>query len=229
VRSSRELEWDGCVNARDLGGFPTPAGPTAYGVFVRSDNARKLTDAGWQAARDYGITTVLDLRSDPECAADPPDRDGFTHVRLSLMDHFDSDMGYRARILEQVADLEEAARHRVLYSQALDVDARRFAEVVRVLARAERGVLIHCLGGKDRTGLVAALLLRLVGVSVEAIDDDYVVSGARLPPPAVTPRGVMDTVLTELGDVGTYLLGAGVTPDELDRIERRLRPQVHDR
>ena len=59
MRSSRELEWDGCVNARDLGGFPTPAGPTAYGVFVRSDNARKLTDAGWQAARDYTMQRIM--------------------------------------------------------------------------------------------------------------------------------------------------------------------------
>ena len=229
MHSSRDLEWDGCVNARDLGGFPTPAGPTAYGVFVRSDNARKLTDAGWQAARDYGITTVLDLRSDPECTADPPDRDGFDHVRLSLMDHFDSDMDYRARILEQVADLDEAARHRVLYSQALDVDAPRFAEVVRVLADADGAVLIHCLGGKDRTGLITALLLRLVDVPVEEIDDDYVVSGTRLPPPAVTPRGVMDTVLAELGDVRAYLTAAGVEPDRLDRIVARLRPPVHDR
>ena len=228
MRSSRDLDWDGCVNVRDLGGFPTPAGPTAYGVFVRSDNARKLSDGGWRAALDYGITTVLDLRSDPECAADPPDRDGIAHMRLSLFDRFDGDLAYRAEILAQVAGLDDAARHRVLYSQALAVDAPRFAEVFRVLAAADGGVLIHCLGGKDRTGLLAALLLRLVGVPVEAIDDDYVVSGTRLPPPAVTPRGVMDVVLDQLGDVRAYLVAAGVAPGELDRIAERLRPQVHD-
>jgi hypothetical protein len=42
-RVPHDLAWDGCVNARDLGGFTTPAGTTAPGVFVRADNARKLT------------------------------------------------------------------------------------------------------------------------------------------------------------------------------------------
>lgn len=64
----RDLAWDGCLNARDLGGFTTPVGSTAFGVFVRSDNARNLTPAGWRAATEYGIRTVLDLRSDAECA-----------------------------------------------------------------------------------------------------------------------------------------------------------------
>jgi hypothetical protein len=219
---ARDLDWDGCVNVRDLGGLPTVHGATAFGAFVRADNARQLTDAGWRAAYDYGVRTVVDLRADPECAADPPPRAGFEHVRLSLFDTYDSDMDYRARVDASLAGLDRPARYRALYLQALDVDRGRFAEVVSVLADAEGCALFHCVGGKDRTGLVAALLLRLAGVPVETVEEDYVLSEARLPPPAETPRGVMDAVLSEVGDVRAYLRAAGVARERLDRIVRKL-------
>jgi hypothetical protein len=79
-------------------------------------------------------------------------RDGFDHVRLSLFEHFDGDMDYRADVLARVADLDEEGRHRALYSQALDVDAPRFAEVVRVLADAGGAVLIHASGARTAAG-----------------------------------------------------------------------------
>jgi protein-tyrosine phosphatase len=106
----RELAWDGCGNVRDLGGFLTPEGPTAFGVFVRADNARKLTPGGWRAARAYGIRTVLDLRSERECEADPPAEPGFAHRRVSLFDHFDGDPEYRRDLVARVASTAWAAR-----------------------------------------------------------------------------------------------------------------------
>ena len=221
----RDLDWDGCRNVRDLGGFTTPAGTTAFGVFVRSDNARELTPAGWRAASEYGIRSVLDLRSDPECAADPPARPEFTHKRLSLFDHFDGDASYRADLLARVADLDTAGKHRVLYGEALELNASRFAEAVSFLAAADGGVLFHCAGGKDRTGMLAALLLRLLGVPIDEVEADYVRSETRLAMPDSTPRGVIDRVLAELealhGSVAGYLLQAGVTAGELERIRGR--------
>jgi len=171
-----DLDWDGCVNVRDLGGFATPTGDTAFGVFVRADNARKLTAAGWRSATEYGIRTVLDLRSEAECAADPPAHADFTHTRLSLFE-----------------------------------------------------VLFHCVGGKDRTGMLTVLLLRLVGVAAEEVDADYVRSETRLeraldrvPGLNITPRGVIDQVVGAIemryGGVAEYLLQAGVPPERLDRI-----------
>ena len=70
---SRNLAWDGLLNARDLGGHPTgDGGETRWGQVVRADSVRQLSDEGWQAVVDYGIRTVVDLRSDEELAADPP-------------------------------------------------------------------------------------------------------------------------------------------------------------
>jgi protein-tyrosine phosphatase len=229
-RVPRDLAWDGCVNVRDLGGFTTPAGTTAFGVFVRGDNARNLTRAGWRAAREYGIRTVLDLRSDPECAADPPAEPNFTHRRLSLFDHFDGDEAYRRDLLTRVADLDVTEKHRTLYREALDLDAGRFAEAVGVLAEADGGVLFHCVGGKDRTGLLAALLLRLVGVPIEAVEADYVRSEARLaegapPNDGGAPRNVINQVVDDAearhGTTAAYFLQAGASPEHLERIRRR--------
>jgi protein-tyrosine phosphatase len=227
-----DLAWDGCVNVRDLGGFTTPSRTTARGVFVRADNARKLTPAGWRAASDYGIRTVLDLRSDPECAADPPPHPDFAHRRISLFDHFDGDASYRADLLVRVASLDNAEKHRLLYREALELDAARFAEAAGVLAEADGGVLFHCAGGKDRTGVLAALLLRLVNVPLEEVEADYVASQARLEqgPEAhlhdgSTPPGVIDQVLAELearhGTAAAYLLQAGTPPEQIERIRGR--------
>jgi protein-tyrosine phosphatase len=231
----RDLDWEGCVNVRDLGGFPTPAGETAFGAFVRADNARKLTAAGWDAAAEYGIRTVLDLRSEPECTADPPAHADLAHTRLSLFDHFDGDEAYRADLMARVANVDVAERHRILYNEALERDAVRFGQAVGVLADADGGVLFHCVGGKDRTGMLTALLLRLVGVEVDAVEDDYVRSETRLgqapdrePGLNITPRGVIDHAVAETearyGSVAEYLLQAGVSSAQLERIRARLAP-----
>ena len=231
----RDLVWEGCVNVRDLGGFTTPARTTTFGVFVRADNARNLAPAGWRAPTEYGIETVLDLRSEPECAADPPAHPGFTHERLSLFDHFDGNEAYRDDLMARVANLGVAEKHRTLYREALELDAARFAEAFAVLAEADGGVVFHCVGGKDRTGLLAALLLRLVDVPIEAVEADYVRSGIRLREARSraredggTPRDVIGPVLAETearhGTVAAYLVQAGASPERLERIRRRFAP-----
>jgi protein tyrosine/serine phosphatase len=231
---ARDLDWDGCVNVRDLGGFTTPSGITAFGVYVRADNARKLTPSGWRAASEYGIGTVLDLRSEPECAADPPEHPGFIHRRLSLFDHFDGDAAYRADLLARAKNLDNAEKHRLLYREALELDDARFAEAVGVLAEADGAVLFHCAGGKDRAGVLAALLLRLVRVPIDEVEADYVASQARLKqgPEAhlhdsSTPPDVITRVLGELearhGTAAAYLLQAGTPAEQLDRLRSRLQ------
>jgi protein-tyrosine phosphatase len=230
-----DLAWDGCVNARDLGGFTTPAGETAFRIFVRADNARKLTPAGWRAAREHGIRTVLDLRSEPECVADPAPPPEFIHRRLSLFDHFDGDTAYRAEFAARVASLDVTEKFRALYREALELDAARFAESFAVLAEADGGVLIHCVGGKDRTGLLAALLLRIVGVPVAEVEADYVHSETRArlaygtPSRDVrAPRDVIGEVIRETEarhrTIGAYLRHAGASAGELERLCRRFAP-----
>lgn len=236
---SRDLAWEGCLNVRDLGGFTTPVGSTAFGVFVRADNARNLTPDGWRAASEYGIRTVLDLRSEAECVDDGPAHADFTHRRLSLFEHFDGDEAYRDDLVARVASLGVAEKYRALYREALDLDAARFAEAIGVLAEADAGVLFHCVGGKDRTGLLAALLLRLVEVLPEEVEADYVHSEMRarlaenVPSNDVSaPPNVINQVVDEIevrhGTAAAYLLQAGASTEQLGRIRGRFDVAVVD-
>jgi hypothetical protein len=73
LRRSRNLVWDGCVNVRDLGGHPTEGGrETHYGRIVRADTIRTLSEEGRRALVDYGIRTVVDLRTLRELEEDAP-------------------------------------------------------------------------------------------------------------------------------------------------------------
>ena len=141
---------------------------------------------------------MLDLRSDPECAADSPAHPNFVLRRLSLFNHFDGDAAYRDDLVARVAKHDTAEKHRTLYREALELDATCFAEAVGVLADADGGVLFHCVGGKDRTGLLAGLLLRLVGVPIDAVEGDYVRSETQLRIADGAPRNVITRVIGEL-------------------------------
>jgi len=73
----RELDWQACVNVRDLGGLRARGGTlTRFGAVIRSDTVASLTDRGWRELQEYGVTTIVDLRSPDEVAADRPLRAG---------------------------------------------------------------------------------------------------------------------------------------------------------
>jgi protein-tyrosine phosphatase len=238
------LAWDGCLNVRDLGGHPTEDGTvTRHGVVVRADALGRLSDAGWEALVAYGIARIVDLRLHDEREADPP-RDlpvELVHVQLVA---FDPD--YRELLNRHLDTAADAAEYlRWSYGDFLERFSDNFVAAVRAVATAPGPALVHCVGGKDRTGLVVALLLRLAAVSRERIDADYAVSEGNLddqdwvdeaPDDVETerrrkivrsPEGVMAAVLAELerrhGSVRAYLLAAGSTVEELAAIRERLR------
>jgi protein tyrosine/serine phosphatase len=244
------LLWEGCGNVRDLGGLETADGATTRsGAIVRADNIRRLTDAGWEALVDHGVRTVVDLRFDEELAEDPPADLPVTVVHVSLFGHWTAEFEQEVRH-EQRTTQDWAAMLRWLYLDALDRNAPAFAAAVMAVAGAGEGaVCIHCLAGKDRTGILAALLLRLAGVRLETVDADYAASErnvrrmfaawieeaadaeerAKRERHVHVPAGVMRDVLAELesrhGSVAEYLLQAGATQEDLDAVRRRLREE----
>jgi hypothetical protein len=228
----RDLDWEGCFAIRDLGGLPTPHGTTTSGVFVRGDNVRNLTASGWRQAADYGMRTVLDLRSAAECDADRDLPPGFVCERISLFAHFDDDPVYRADLLARISEQDTASKYRALYAEALDLDRAQFAQAFSVLAETSGGVHFHCVGGKDRTGVLAALVLRLVGVPMHDVEADYmhteVRARGRAGSPDIdqsAPAGVISQVISELEDgsqsVGQYLLNAGASAADLAAIAEK--------
>ena len=247
VLRERRLLWDGCLNVRDLGGHPTEdGGDTRFGRVVRADSVRKLSEEGWRAAVDYGVRTVLDLRFDREREADPPRELPLDVVHLSLFGDFDEGW-WDALDARAAAAGDPVAATRLVYSESLDRHRAELAAAVTTVADAPPGaVLVHCVGGKDRTGLVVALLLRLAGVPVTDIARDYALSAEYLAPRherwlaqaaddaererlrriAATPAEAMAAVVEELearhGDVGGYLRAGGAPDEALERVRARL-------
>ena len=168
--NSRELSWDGCVNARDLGGL----GRVRPGAVVRMEQPRRLSEAGWAAVWEYGVRTVVDLRDpseyEPERAPRP---EGIATVRVPLdpvatpfyerwtkIDSFASPLYFPAMLAEHPEPVIAA---------------------VRAIASAAPGcVVFHCAGGKDRTGLLALVLLTLAAATPDEIIADYLLAYERM-------------------------------------------------
>ena len=247
----RDLVWEGCLNVRELGGLPTQdGGVTRLGAVVRADSVRQLSAEGRQALVDHGIATVIDLRGDHERADDPPAELLVEVVHVPFMEAGESEWEEIAEELDAAvaAAPDAASSTRDVYLIFLEHFQANVAAAVRAVADAPTGGIVnHCVGGKDRTGLLSAFLLHLAGVDDEEIATDYALSEERLRPRhdawfeaaeteeelerlrriAQTPAASMIGVFAELerrhGGVELYLRGAGVTNEELELVRARLR------
>ena len=237
----RRVPFAGALNFRDIGGYPADAGTTRWRAVYRSDSLHYLTDADLAAFDALGVTTVYDLRRPNEIASFPGPRD---HVRLEIPSR---DVAESAASLQTRTDGEAwlAAEYRSMLATAAPAFGRLLA---RLADDDGLPAVVHCLGGKDRTGMVIALLLSAVGVDRGTVLDDYELTSrcqvARVPEvveafirlgigrPAgeaimSTPRWTMAQALRELdqehGGVRQYLLGPGVMkPQTLSALRANL-------
>jgi hypothetical protein len=235
----RHLDWQGCFNVRDLGGLRTADGRrTRWRAVVRSDAADRLTGAGWSALHDYGVRTVVDLRNDDERTAGaapyPARPAGLVTVHVPLDGLEDTEFwGYWGNGLHGTP---------LYYPAFLRRFPQRIAAAVAAVADARPGaVLVHCGIGRDRTGLVAMVLLALAGVPAPDIVDDHLTSTERLRP-AWSALGLpdqepaIDRILAEHGttardsllgtieeiDPEDYLRSGGLTGAQLAAVHARL-------
>ncbi len=245
--TERRLDWEGCLNVRDLGGHPTEdGGETRMGAVVRADSVRRLTDAGWQSLVEYGIRRIVDLRLASELEEDAPGEVPVEVVHVSFLE--DVPLDRQIEIFQRWIDApDDVSATRDGYLEMLDSYRKNVAAAVAAVAGApDGGVLIHCMGGKDRTGLVAALLLRLVGVPVADIAADYGLSAENIKPfwqqwvedagdenerelrrrlsasPAEAMAQVLEALEREHGSAEGYLRGAGVTAHDIESARSRL-------
>jgi protein tyrosine/serine phosphatase len=234
------LAWDACLNVRDLGGLTTVDGRRVRrGALIRSDQLCRLKDHGRLALVAHGVRTVIDLRTPAEVAKDP---DPVWHehgVDYALVPQQSEELW------REMNGVARTRAERDVF--VLDRRAEQIAEMARVVARAAPGgVLIHCLAGKDRTGIAVALLLGLVGVDDAQIAADYALSETGLadelaaalaaaPDDEERARLVRsydarpETMLSTLahlhsrhGGAEAYLTRAGLHDADVERIRARL-------
>lgn len=234
----RQLAFPGLLNARDLGGYPTTDGAqTRYRSLLRADDLAQLSSPGLQALRDYGVETILDLRWPEEAARYPSPApaalSGVRYRRISLLTSTEDE--WRLRSSEAAKEQWKCA---VLEHVRLEL-----RQVLGFIATAGPGpLLFHCVAGKDRTGLIAALLLALADVEPQAIAADYAASSDNLRAGYLERYANVDRerilealrcpeegahnmlrFLERAGGVRTYLSDIGLPDEQIGRLRARLR------
>lgn len=241
----QRLPLDGTVNTRELGGYPVAGGgQTAWHRFLRSDALCELTDSDVEFLRGYGVSLVLDLRGADE-ATQLPDRslgDGVLYRNVTLID-FDAADAEQMRALLESGEVRAGEAY-VPMIENRDAVASAMRAVLEV--PTDRCVLFHCHAGKDRTGVLAMVLLALAGVDRQDIVANYAQTRPNLLRReayrlAFERSGEMREVIDSLpetmsfsydymvstyGDAEGYLRACGLASDELDGLRAHLLSDV---
>jgi protein-tyrosine phosphatase len=171
----RRIALDGCLNFRDLGGYPSADGRLVrWRTLFRSDTITEMSAADVARLRDeLSIGEVIDLRSSAELEREGRGRLAAEPVRFHHVPLIESDATMRRM---RDAGISLAERYLALAEET----GERISRILTVVAEAEGPVLYHCAAGKDRTGLVSAVLLGVLGVAEAVIALDYAASETTL-------------------------------------------------
>jgi protein-tyrosine phosphatase len=238
----RCVPFAGALNFRDIGGYPVAGGGiTRWRAVYRSDSLHYLTNGDLAAFDALGVKAIYDLRRPGEIASFPGPRD-YVHLEIP-----NGDLARSAASLQTRRDGE--AWLAADYLSMLATAAPAFGRLLARLADDGRlPAVVHCLGGKDRTGIAIALLLTALGVDRGTVLDDYELTSrcqvSRVPEvveaftrlgigrPAgealmSTPRWAMAQALRELDQehagIRQYLLGPGrMSPQALNALRANL-------
>lgn len=223
------VQWEGAVNARLLAGD-----------IYRMGRSEWLTERGWQQVMADGVRTVIDLRNPGERLRRPTDpvvgeaaMAGFDVVNLPTED---PDNPKYQELCKPYLN------HPNYYADILRLFPDQVAAVVKELAAARGAVVIHCSAGRDRTGLIASLLLALLGETERAAQEDelaarginewHLVAPVKHPYERYLDAPAMAEVVADRGravagfidglDVRAFLLANGVSAAEIDAVVARL-------
>lgn len=232
----RSIQLEGAFNMRDLGGVQTVDGrEVRYGKLFRADALHLLTDADIELLSPLSIATVIDLRLDYEIERTGKARlaeCGARYVHLPFM----------GDQIEPMAPQDFPPTMGEAYVMMLKSCAVRLSEIIELMVKeSSMPVVFHCAGGKDRTGITAAMIYLLLGVDHETIAADYALTqlalekiNARNPismypeaqgfpaafftAAAESMSGFVELVDQELGGAEQYLVQAGLKPESIDRL-----------
>ncbi|GAA1365016.1 hypothetical protein GCM10009596_28260 [Arthrobacter rhombi] len=169
-----------CANIRDLGGTTVEGGTVRSGLVWRADDLCLSPDGEIRELTALGLHQVIDLRAPDEVRRLPPtyaSRHGIRHHHVPLTRKA-ADPATLAKAMSGIRSAEDVGRW---YAGMLVKRAPEIVAILRLAAGAQGGLLFHCAAGKDRTGVVAAVLLSCLGAEVEDIVTDFEATGPNLP------------------------------------------------
>ena len=241
IRSGREgrsrwLPMQGCVNFRYLGGYRNPEGQTVrWRRLFRSDALQELTpaDANY-AIEELGVRLVVDLRNSDEAERDgkgPLPEMGAEYQRIALLEERGTPPFTGGDVVERLSSTYQWLAH--------NSGARVAEAVTAVVNGLDGGVVFHCSAGKDRTGMLASLILEVLGVDAETITTDYLLTNEvidgivrrikamehnasptaqTLAAQPVALQSFQETLHREYGGAEAYLRRHGVSAEALERL-----------
>lgn len=241
----RHLPLAGAYNLRDIGGYRTTDGlTTRWGRLFRSDSLHALTSEAQEQLIGLGLRTVIDLRHEREVTELPNVFAASMTVRyrnVPLLD--DRSAAAAASTPRSLPSLPE------IYRRILDERRPQLLTVIEALAQpGALPAVVHCTAGKDRTGVVTALLLALAGVERSTIAEDYAATAERLAGPFMEehrarteaagidwesyqpllgcpPEYMVETLAyldTRHGGVAAYLVGCGIDRSTIAALRRSI-------
>ena len=216
--TQRLVPFSGVLNFRDLGGYETDDGRhTRWGRLFRSDAMHDLTEEDLEVFRGLGIACVVDLRSVSEV-----ERTGRGLLTYEPLHYVNSPVLTSLETDESRADIDEGYMAR-RYLEYLDMGAPAFVRVIEEMANVENYPLVfNCFLGKDRTGVVAALVLSCLGVERASIVEDYALTESRVV--LIVEKLLRDPLLRgEVAHDNPLLLGAreATMSNFLSEVDRR--------
>ncbi len=240
----RLVPLTGAFNFRDLGGYPGHGGrATRWGTLFLSDSLHQLSESDVRLVQSLGVATVIDLRTDRERDRSGPGPLNTPSIRFHHLSVIRDGGG---EVVAGPAAAGELLGER--YLGYLDGGRQALVGALAVLAGpGNLPAVFHCAAGKDRTGVLAALVLDILGVAPEVIVADYLLTAARMPlildrlwnDPAYAARmttmpisrfeveagtmeGFLDGLHTRFGGGRRWAIDAGVPPEALDRLADHL-------
>ncbi|MCC3374292.1 tyrosine-protein phosphatase [Cohnella sp. REN36] len=196
--ADRLLPFEGVLNFRDLGGYPTEDGRRVkYGLLFRAAELTGMTDKDKELFRSLGIKTIFDYRGAQEAKAKPdPVLPGVTNMNLpAIADEVPTDL----REMLQSGHLTNMLSADFLSKMYLDMAFGNpsFKRLMETAMNPDNlGLLHHCAGGRDRTGVGSAYILLALGVSGETIIEDYLISNRTLAPMNAAMKAQMAAYLS---------------------------------
>lgn len=232
------LPLKGAINTRDLGGYCTKDGKvTKFNVFVRSNRLTELTYEDNEFLRKYNITDIIDLR-------------GNTNIQSSFIsdDNINKDYFNLHYIPLSNIEIEQYVKENsqtkefnygIGYSYLLK-NKEKIKKIFKVLVNSEGGVLFHCSAGKDRTGVIAALILGVCNVNQLDIIANYQVTSTYMKDEEImkeyddnlqkSDADYMDTFIKILykqyGSFENYLLSCDILKEEINRLKNKFCEKI---